>query len=69
MKARTCKRAKALRPPACSAEARWQAALDRLSPDAPELFSDRQDHAMEIECILRDFEQVHDEALGAERYA
>jgi len=69
MKARTCKRARARRPAACSAERRWQAALKRLDPEAPELFSDRQEDAVEVECILRDFERVHDEALGAERYA
>jgi hypothetical protein len=69
MKARTCLSAKAARRAACSAEERWQAALRRLSPDAPELFSDRQEDAVEIDCILRDFERARDEALGVERYA
>jgi hypothetical protein len=69
MKARTCRRENARRRAACTAEERWQAALRRLSPDAPDLFSDRQDHEVEVECILREFERVHDEALGAERYA
>lgn len=69
MKARTCKRAKERRRSAFSAEERWQSALRRLNPDAPELFSDRQEDAVEVECILRDFERAHDEALGVERYA
>ena len=68
MSARTCKRAKERRA-VCSAEKRWQSALRRLNPDAPELFSDRQEDAVEIECILRDFERAHDAALGVERYA
>ena len=69
MNARTSKRAKEWRRAAGSAEGRWQAALRQLNPDAPELFSDRQEDAVEVECILRDFERAHDEALGAERYA
>lgn len=69
MKARTCRREKERRRAACSAEKRWQSALRRLDPDAPELFSDRQEDAVEIECILRDFERAHDAALGVERYA
>ena len=69
MKARACRRAKAWRRAAGSAEERWQAALRKLNPDAPELFSDRQEDAVEVEYILRDFERAHDEALGVERYA
>lgn len=69
MKARICKRAKARRRAACTAELRWLAALRRLRPEAPELFSDRREDAVEVECILRDFERAHDEALGVERYA
>lgn len=69
MKSRVCKRADARRRAACTAEERWQAALRRLRPDAPELFSDRQEDAVEVERILREFERVHDEELGVERYA
>jgi hypothetical protein len=38
-------------------------------PDAPALFSDRDDEAAEWASLLRDFECVHDEALGCERYS
>ncbi|OGA25181.1 MAG: hypothetical protein A3I02_08805 [Betaproteobacteria bacterium RIFCSPLOWO2_02_FULL_67_26] len=69
MGTRITRRVNAQRRALCTAEARWQAALRKLSPEPPELFSDRQDEAVEVECILRDFERVHDEALGVERYA
>jgi hypothetical protein len=69
MKTRAWKRTNERRRAVSCAEARWQAALRSLNPDAPELFSDRQDDAVEVECILRDFERAHDEALGVERYA
>ena len=69
MKARNCKRVNARQRAACTAEQRWQAALRRLRPEAPELLSDRQEDAREVERILRDFERARDEALGVERYA
>ena len=69
MKARMCKRVNARRRAAGTAEQRWRAAVRRLRPDAPELFSDRQEDAREVECILREFGRAHDEALGVERYA
>ena len=69
MKPRICRRAKTRRRGACTAEQRWLEALRKLRPEAPELFSDRQEDAVEVESILRDFERAHDEALGVERYA
>jgi len=42
--------------------------MPRLSgPQDLELYSSRLDEAAEYESILRDFEYVRDEALGAER--
>ena len=43
--------------------------MPRLSgPQDLELYSSRLDEAVEYESILREFEYVRDEALGAERY-
>ena len=43
--------------------------MPRLSgPQDLEMYSSRLDEAAEYESILRDFEYVRDEALGAERY-
>ena len=47
---------------------RLQSALRAQRPDAPDLFSDRDEDDVEYASLLRDFELVHDEALGAERY-
>ena len=47
--------------PLAAPRVRWQ--------DAPALFSDRDDDAAEYASLLRDFEYVHDEALGSERYS
>ena len=55
-------------PAARRAEERLRAALRTRWPDAPDLFSDRNEDAAERASILRDFESVHDEALRAERY-
>jgi len=42
--------------------------MPRLSgPQDLELYSSRLDEAVEYESILREFEYVRDEALGAER--
>ena len=49
-------------------ERQLQAALRAQRPDAPDLFSDRNEDDAEYASLLRDFECVHDEALGAERY-
>ena len=38
-------------------------------PQDLEMYSSRVDEAVEYESILRDFEYVRDEALGAERYS
>lgn len=53
---------------ATRAEERLRAALRAQRPEAPEVFSDRDEDAAEYQSILRDFERVHDEALCAERY-
>lgn len=45
-----------------------RAALRAQRPDAPDLFSDRNEDDVEYASLLRDFECVHDEALGAECY-
>lgn len=70
MKVSRCKSERARRRRAvCSAEARWQRALRALRPGAPEVFSDRQEDAVEYEHILREFGRARDEALGVERFA
>ena len=50
-------------------ERQLQAALRAQRPDAPDLFSDRDEDDVEYASLLRDFECVHDEALGAESYS
>lgn len=55
-------------PAARRAEAWLRAALQAQRADPPDLFSDRDDDAMEYASILRDFTCRHDVALGAERY-
>ena len=49
-------------------EQQLQAALRAQRQYAPDLFSDRDEEDAEYASLLRDFECVHDEALGAERY-
>jgi hypothetical protein len=50
------------------ARRRLHAALQTLRREAPDIFSDREEDAVEYESIVRDFETVHDEALAGERY-
>ena len=50
-------------------ERRLQAALRAQRPYAPDLFSDRNEDDVEYASLLRGFECVHDEALGAECYS
>jgi hypothetical protein len=50
------------------AEARLQVALRGQLLHAPDLSSDRDEEATEYAAILRDFERVHDEATGADRF-
>lgn len=59
----------AVRTPAHSMEGRLQAMLQAQRPDAPDLFSDRDEDDVEYASLLRDFECVRDEALGAECYS
>lgn len=58
----------ATRAPARGGEKRLLAALRAQSPDALDLFTDRDDDAGEYQSLLRDFERVREEAIGAERY-
>jgi hypothetical protein len=50
------------------ARRRLEAMLQTLRREAPAIFSDREEDAVEYDSIVRDFERVHDEALSAERY-
>ena len=43
-------------------------ALQVLRLEAPDIFSDREEDAVEYENIVRDFAIVRDEALSGERY-
>jgi hypothetical protein len=51
------------------ARRRLHAMLQTLRPVAtPDIFSDREEDAVEYDSIVRDFETVHNEALSGERY-
>lgn len=50
-------------------EQQLQAALRAQRPEAPDLFSDRVEDDVEYASLLRDFQCVREEALGAERYS
>jgi hypothetical protein len=50
-------------------EHQLQAALRAQRPDAPDLFSDRIEDDVEYASLLRDFQSVQEEALGAECYS
>ena len=50
------------------AQRRNPSALDLRWAVAPELFSDREDDAAEYASLLRQFESVHDDSLGVERF-
>ena len=59
----------AVRASANGMERRLQAMLRAQRLDAPDLFSDRDEDDVEYASLLRDFECVRDEALGAECYS
>jgi hypothetical protein len=50
------------------ARRRLHAALQTLRLEAPDIFSDREEDAVEYDSIVRDFETARGEALSAERY-
>ena len=68
MRASTHRRNGVSAPAARRAELWLRAALQAQRAEALELFSDRDDDALEYASILRDFECAHDKALGAERH-
>jgi hypothetical protein len=50
------------------ARRRLEATLQTLRLEAPDIFSDREEDAVEYESIVRGFETARDEALSGERY-
>lgn len=50
------------------ARRRLEATLQTLRLEAPDIFSDREEDAVEYDSIVRDFAIAHDEAFSGERY-